>query len=105
MNATIAGVGAWRARRAAVADGADGADRADGADEKGRARSMRRTLLINAGLDVGYLATGIWLTRSAHPRLSDAHGDGVAVIAQGLYLLQLDARYAWRFALIAQEPD
>jgi hypothetical protein len=46
---------------------------------------LRRVLLVNAGLDVGYLAAGAWLVRDG--RWS---GDGVAVLVQGGFLLGLD---------------
>lgn len=50
---------------------------------------LRRVLLVNAGLDVGYLATGGWLVRDGRWR-----GDGVAVLVQGLFLLVLDGAAA-----------
>jgi hypothetical protein len=50
---------------------------------------LRRVLLVNAGLDVGYLATGAWLVRDGRWR-----GDGAAVVVQGLFLLVLDSAAA-----------
>ena len=55
-----------------------------------RAR-LRRVLLVNAGLDVGYLAAGAWLVRDGRWR-----GDGAAVLVQGAFLLTLDATAASR---------
>ena len=50
---------------------------------------LRRVLLVNAVLDVGYLATGAWLVRDGRWR-----GDGAAVVVQGAFLLVLDAAVA-----------
>lgn len=52
-------------------------------------RRLRRVLLVNAGLDVGYLAAGMWLLRDGRWR-----GDGVAVLVQGAFLLVLDGTAA-----------
>ena len=49
-----------------------------------------RVLLVNAGLDVGYLIAGGWLVRDGRWR-----GDGCAVIVQGAFLLGLDSSAAW----------
>ena len=57
------------------------------------AARLRRTLLVNAGLDVGYLALGARLRRSE--RWS---GDGLAVLVQGAFLLLLDTTAAVRLA-------
>lgn len=46
---------------------------------------LRRVLLANAGLDVGYLAAGAWLVRDGRWRR-----DGTAVLVQGAFLLGLD---------------
>ena len=50
---------------------------------------LRRVLLVNAGLDLGYLAAGAWLVRDGRWR-----GDGAAVLVQGSFLLALDATAA-----------
>ena len=50
------------------------------------AQRLRRVLLVNAGLDVGYVAAGGWLVRDGRWR-----GDGVAVVVQGAFLLVLDS--------------
>lgn len=55
------------------------------------ARRLRRVLLVNAGLDVGYVATGAWLVRDGRWR-----GDGLAVLVQGGFLLWLDTAAAAR---------
>ena len=51
---------------------------------------LRRVLLVNAGLDVGYLAAGAWLVRRTRWT-----GDGAAVLVQGAFLLVLDSAAAW----------
>jgi hypothetical protein len=50
---------------------------------------LLKVLLVNAGLDVGYLAAGAALLRSDRWR-----GDGAAVVVQGAFLLALDATAA-----------
>ena len=51
---------------------------------------LRRVLLVNAGLDVGYLATGAALLRTRW------RSDGAAVLVQGAFLLVLDTMAARR---------
>lgn len=70
-----------------------------------RAADLRRVLAVNAGLDVGYVLGGIWLIAAREslgrrPGYSadQATGDGAAVIAQGTFLLVLDAVHARRLA-------
>ncbi|SDG01322.1 DUF6992 family protein [Klenkia brasiliensis] len=50
---------------------------------------LRRVLLVNAGLDVGYLVAGAALLRGDRWR-----GDGAAVLVQGAFLLALDGTAA-----------
>ena len=50
---------------------------------------LRRVLLVNAGLDVGYLTAGAWLVRRTR-----WVGDGRAVLVQGAFLLVLDTAAA-----------
>ncbi len=69
VDGAIAGVGAVRRRRGHVTDPA----------------RLRRVLLLNAGLDTGYLGIGALLLRRARWR-----GDGAAVLVQGAFLLGLD---------------
>jgi len=86
INLGIAGFGAWRS----------GARPA-------RAAGLRRTLLVNAGLDVVYVAAGAHV---AHHRTTfggrvdpaAARGHGLAVVGQGLALMALDLTYAARLA-------
>jgi hypothetical protein len=66
-------------------------------------RRLRRTLLVNAGLDVGYLAAGAGLVLVAgrldrrYPgRGPKAVGDGAAIVLQGSFLLGLDTTFARR---------
>lgn len=55
--------------------------------------AMKQTLLFNAGLDVAYIAGGLYLTERAnsHPDQADKlRGYGKAVMAQGAFLLAFD---------------
>lgn len=57
-------------------------------------RLLWRLLVINAGLDVGYLAAGLaWFHRRGgdHP---SSQGHGAAVLFQGAFLLVFDLRHA-----------
>ena len=63
-----------------------------------RARTLRRVLLINAGLDVGYVVGGAALARSGRRT-----GDGVAIVVQGAFLLWLDTRHARGMGAVAAE--
>jgi len=56
-------------------------------------RHLRKVLLVNAGLDVGYLALGAAMWRSGRWR-----ADGSAVLVQGAFLLGLDITAAGRLA-------
>jgi hypothetical protein len=71
---------------------------ADADAARAKARRLRTVTLVNAGLDVGYLALG---TRVARGR---SRGDGLAIVVQGLFLLWLDARHAHRFDVLARRP-
>ncbi len=77
---------AWGAVDGAIALAGARRRRARGPTEPGR---LRRVLLVNAGLDVGYLAAGAWLVRDGRWR-----GDGLAVLVQGAFLLGLDGAAA-----------
>ncbi|MDT3316177.1 hypothetical protein Q9S71_05015 [Microbacterium sp. KSW4-11] len=64
-------------------------------------RMLRRILLVNTALDVGYVATGAHLavrTPSLNGRLSpaEARGHGLAVIIQGAALFVIDLTAARR---------
>lgn len=86
INLGIAGLGAWRSRA-----------------HPAQAARLRRTLLVNAGLDVAYVAAGAHI---AHRRTtfggrvtpSASRGHGLAVVGQGLALMALDLTYARRLA-------
>ena len=58
---------------------------------------LRTVLLVNVGLDVGYLVGGAWLVRDGRWR-----GDGAAVLVQGAFLLALDGAAARRLRKIQQ---
>jgi hypothetical protein len=53
--------------------------------------ALRRLLLINAGLDVAYVAVGAVLMSRPMPAL---RGPGMAVVIQGLFLLAFDTAHA-----------
>jgi len=86
VNLGIAGFGAWRSR-----------------SRPAEAASLRRTLLVNAGLDVVYVAAGAHVAHRRSTlggRISPdaARGHGLAVVGQGLALMVLDLAYARRLA-------
>lgn len=53
--------------------------------------ALRRLLLVNAGLDVAYLAVGAFLMSRRAPGL---RGAGLAVVTQALFLLIFDTVHA-----------
>lgn len=61
-------------------------------------RRLQRVLLLNAALDVGYVAVGARLARGGRWR-----GDGAAVLVQGAFLLVLDTSAALALAVPAGE--
>jgi len=82
---------AWGAVDGAIA--LVGARRRDARGPTDPAR-LRRVLLVNAGLDVGYLAVGVALLRLPAARARGLLGDGAAVLVQGAFLLVLDSAAA-----------
>ena len=90
VDAAIAGVGAMVSHRRGPLDEPRAAK---------QARSLRRTLLVNAAADVGYVAGGAVVARRARagrPLSRLAAGDGLAMVLQGLFLLVLDLTHARR---------
>jgi hypothetical protein len=85
-DAAVVGWGAWRGRSR------------QNADPAARARRLAMITGVNAVLDVGYVAGGAGLARSARRR-----GTGFATVVQGLALLYLDTRYCLEFAAIARD--
>lgn len=59
-----------------------------GEDETKAARGFRRILLINAGLDVGYMLGGVLLQQRSDR--ADRRGMGAGIILQGLFLFLYD---------------
>ncbi len=59
------------------------------ADEQREARTFYRILLINTGLDVGYIAFGAWLMGRFQTR-ADRRGMGLGILIQGLWLFLFD---------------
>ena len=58
------------------------------------ARNLRRLLLINAALDVLYVAAGVAVVTTLATAF--ARGNGVGIIVQGTFLLFFDTFYALR---------
>lgn len=87
VDLAIAGVGFWRSRTTTPS-----------------AIQLRTTLLLNSGLDVGYVGGGLWWRsngaaihrwfRGYDP--AAAPGDGSAIVIQGAFLLLLDGTFAWQ---------
>ncbi|MCK6580858.1 MAG: hypothetical protein L6Q98_22425 [Anaerolineae bacterium] len=63
------------------------------------ARSLRRLLWINAGLDLLYMFGGRWLARRDTP---NRRGMGVGIVLQGLFLLIFDL---WHALVLRESPD
>lgn len=80
---------AWFGRRGARAKISQGAN-----DGPRQARRFRMILLINAGLDVGYVVSGWVLLRGARGR-DQRVGMGLGIIIQGLFLFMYDSVLAW----------
>ncbi len=57
-------------------------------------------LQINAGLDVIYVLTALFLLTRKKPAL---RGFGLAVLVQGAFLLILDGYFWWRCALVSAQ--
>lgn len=81
---------AWGAIDLGIAAVGARANRAPVPDVPAATRALRRLLLVNAVLDVGYVAAGVALLRAGRLRGRDSVGDGAAVVAQGGFLLVLD---------------
>lgn len=96
VDAVIAALGdrRRRARLTALAD----ADLADGELQRRERAGLRRLLVVNAGLDVGYLAGGVAWARRGDPA---SRGHGAAVVVQGLFLLVFDL---WQARAVARDP-
>ncbi len=62
----------------------------DEAEAHAAAERLRNILLINAGLDLLYIGSGLWLLRQAGDR-ADRRGMGAGILVQGLFLLLFDS--------------
>lgn len=94
IDLAIAGLGELRRRRRLATI----TDPGDGELQGGERRSLRRVLLVNAGLDVGYVALGVgglgWsLSKGTRP-LPALAGHAAAVVVQGGFLLVFDTLHA-----------
>lgn len=82
-GAIDAGIGLW-ARRGI-------AEKRTRPPDPAEREGFRRVLLLNAGLDVGYVAVGAWLAGRDATR-----GHGLGIMTQGGFLLLFDGWHAWR---------
>ncbi|MGF1646820.1 MAG: hypothetical protein ACFCVF_07870 [Kineosporiaceae bacterium] len=93
----LAGVGrqaaAWGAVDLVIAGVGSATNRRPVTDARRAVRSLRRVLLVNAVLDVGYLAGAAVLARRP-----ERAGDAVGVAVQAVALLVLDIGHATRLA-------
>lgn len=92
IDAGLAVFGRWQARRKAqqYAQG----DIPD-AQVQREIRTFRTILLVNAALDVGYIAGGLWLLRTASAeQRRTRQGMGSGIMVQGAFLLLYDALLA-----------
>jgi hypothetical protein len=94
VDGAIAAAGAFRRTASDPAQ-------VDAAAAEARAQRLRRTLLVNAWLDVGYLAFGAgliaanrWAGRMPRYSTAAAVGDGAGIMLQGGFLLLLDTTAA-----------
>lgn len=62
----------------------------DEAEAHAAAERLRNLLLINAGLDLLYIGSGLWLLRRAGDR-ADRRRMGAGILVQGLFLLLFDS--------------
>ena len=89
IDAAIAGFGLMSLRRKRARPDAGSAE-----TNAREARSLRRTLLINAGLDVLYVVGGVIVLTNLASEF--ARGNGVGIIVQGGFLLVFDTFYAFQ---------
>jgi len=61
--------------------------------ERSEAERFRTILLVNAGLDLLYIAAGVWTARAFRDR-PERRGLGLGIAVQGLFLLLFDALLA-----------
>jgi esterase/lipase len=101
---------AWFGRRSALRQQAASLS---AADQTSRARSLRRLLWINTGLDVLYIAAGLALVFSLGKYNPTWRGYGWGIVVQGAFLFFFDAFHAQRvppgptlhFPLVFQGPE
>ncbi len=61
----------------------------DVTEQQKDARTFYRILLVNTGLDVGYVALGAWLMGRFQSR-ADRRGMGLGILIQGIWLFLFD---------------
>ena len=90
IDGAIAVAGIASARRGAARHGGDAeADAREG-------RKLRRLLLVNAGLDVGYIVVGLAVAGPVANGDPFVAGNGWGIVLQGAFLLAFDAWHARR---------
>ncbi|NJN16828.1 MAG: hypothetical protein HC822_11455 [Oscillochloris sp.] len=75
----------------------------DEAEARRDADNLRRILLFNAGLDLLYIAAGIWTARR-YADNSGRRGLGVGVLVQGAFLLIYDLLFARAVERFTTQP-
>lgn len=108
VDGAIAVLGARRNGEAILSPADEEAEERARTEDAARARRLRNVLALNVALDVGYVAVGVAMLRR-RPRRGDGdglrtrdlRGDGAVVVAQGMFLLGLDAAYAQRMGRLA----
>lgn len=89
VNLGLAAVGYWNAREAA----AEGLDALATLQEY---HSLEKLLLFNAGLDVGYMAFGLYLQeRGRRMERNQFRGWGRSLVLQGAFLFLFDTGLTW----------
>ena len=87
---------AWFGRRSAAAKELQLIEGVLTTEDAERESSRFRTiLLVNALLDLGYIAGGVILSRQERP---DRRGMGLGIIPQGVFLFFYDSLFAWEIS-------
>lgn len=90
IDVALALSGQWHARHQAVRY--QQGER-DSAAVRHEARKLQRILLINSGLDVVYVLSGLWLMHR-FPQRRDRQGMGLGIVIQGFFLFLYDSLFA-----------
>ncbi len=77
----------------------------DPAEAAKTTRWLRRVLVVNAGLDIFYVAGGIVLALTLGRTQPFNAGMGWGIVLQGIFLLAFDSLHAWRISAEIFLPD